>query len=340
MQDIAAELITALKVLRKGRGVDDHDLRQRLGSTLSMVLGIEADTPASDIRTAVRDWLIGLAEQLPADLKLSVLAAFGLHQDARHRFYRDRMEWLAGELKRDARTAQRRVDEAGVQLAGLAAEAYRDREIRALPAEATPWHTHRLTTTVVLDGGAPEIFEWRRIVCHQAGLTAIDHAVTITASPSAPEGTAAESTDLGIDVLSGGRLVRTVMESSRRIGFALALPKPLAEGEQAEFVLRFRIPASKAVRPHFVCVPKYRCDRFDLRVRFDLDRPPLEVWRLTSAFQNDIDDPIEVGEAIAVDAAGEVQVRFDDLKPGFAYGARWAPNGPAAGGAAGHRPVQ
>lgn len=326
MQDIAAELITELKALRKGRGIDDGDLRHRAGPTLCLVLDVDDDASAADIRAAARDWLTESAARLPADLALAVLAAFGLHQDARHRFYKDRMAWLAGKLGRDGRTAQRRVDEACTQLAGFAAAAARHRRAGAPPSENTPWHTQRLSTTVVLDGVCPEIIERRRIVSHRDGLATIDLAVTITAPPSAPLGTAADSTDLGVDLLWGGTLIRTVMESSRRIGFALELPEPLAEAQQAEFALRFRILDSKVFRPHYVCVPRYRCDRFDLRVRFDRERPPLGVWRLNSAFQNDVDDPVEVGDAVPLDRAAEVHVRFDDLKPGFAYGARWEPN--------------
>ncbi|HEX5405680.1 MAG TPA: hypothetical protein VFX16_25675, partial [Pseudonocardiaceae bacterium] len=190
------------------------------------------------------------------------------------------------------------------------------------PADS-PWHTQRLNTTVVLDGASPEIVERRRIVSHQDGLTLVDLAVTV----SAADGSVAESTDLGVDVLWGGTLVRTLMESSHGIGIALELAEPLAQAQHAEFAVRYRILDDKPIRPHHVCVPRYRCDRFDLRVRFGRDQPPRAVWRLTGAFQNDIDDPAEVGEIVAVDGAGEVHVRFDDLKPGFAYGARWEHSG-------------
>ncbi|HEX5406934.1 MAG TPA: hypothetical protein VFX16_32060, partial [Pseudonocardiaceae bacterium] len=104
MRDIAAELINELKVLRRGRGIENGALEQRVGPTLYFVLGVRPDASAAELRTAVRDWLTELAAQLPADLTLAVHAAFGLREDVRQRFYQDRVAWLAGYLGRDGRT--------------------------------------------------------------------------------------------------------------------------------------------------------------------------------------------------------------------------------------------
>lgn len=320
MPDFAAELIAELKTLRKGRGIDDADLRQRIGPALHIVLDLESEAP--DSKTAVREWLSRLAEQLQPDLKLALLVAFGLHPDARHRFYGERVRWLATQLRRDNRTAQRRVDEASELVARLAAEAARHRV--APPVPETPWHSAGLSTVVVLERGSPEIFEWRRVVSHRDGLDVIDLAVTLTAPPLSA-GSVADSGDLDVDVLYGGNLVRTVMESSRRVGFAVQPPIPLAVAQHADFALRYSIPDGKEIRPHYVSVPRYRCDRFELRVRFGQDRRPGDVWRLDGAFQSDIDDPVGVGDGVPLDAAGELRVTFDDLKPGFAYGVRWEP---------------
>jgi hypothetical protein len=77
------------------------------------------------------------------------------------------------------------------------------------------------------------------------------------------------------------------------------------------------------MQPHYVCVPKHRCDMFDLRVRFDLEKMPEHIWRLVDAFQRDVDDPAPSGEILPPDAAGEVHTMFRQLTPGRAYGIRW-----------------
>lgn len=319
MTDFKAELINELKTLRKGRGIADRELRQRTGPALLFVLDLGTDPSATDVRTAVRDWLTSTSAQLPDDLRLAVLAAFGLHPEAPSRFYTDRVAWLARQFKRDKRTAQRRIDEASTHLAELAVTAARNRETKDEPVP-TPWHTASLHTFVVLDGPAPEVIESRRIVSDRDGLATVDLAVTV----DAPHGdTVVEPAELSVDVLYGGTLVRRKMESSRRIGFAIELPAPLGKDQSAEFTMRFRVPDGMGSLPNYVCVPRYRCDRFDLRVRFGRGQPPRHVRRLTGAFQNDVDDPAEIGEPVRLDDAGELRVTFDDLKPGFAYGARW-----------------
>src|ERR1700749_3929326 len=99
MQDVAAELITELKTLRKGRGIDNGDLRQR-APKLCVAVGVGADAPDAAVRTAVREWLIESATRLPKDLNIAVLAAFALPGGARDRFYKDRVAWLAAQLGR------------------------------------------------------------------------------------------------------------------------------------------------------------------------------------------------------------------------------------------------
>jgi hypothetical protein len=76
-----------------------------------------------------------------------------------------------------------------------------------------------------------------------------------------------------------------------------------------------------------VCVPKHRCDLFDLRVRYDLNQLPQRVWRLTDAFQRDVTDPSFEGEHLDPDSVGEIHTTFRRLTPGLAYGIRWTPWG-------------
>jgi hypothetical protein len=71
-------------------------------------------------------------------------------------------------------------------------------------------------------------------------------------------------------------------------------------------------------------VPRRRCDLFDLRICFGSGHPPRTVWPLSSVYQRDVDEAVHSGQAIALDAAGELHVRFRDLTRGLAYGVRWS----------------
>ncbi len=321
MNDIVAELIGELKALRKGRGIDDRELRRRTGPALSSLLDLGADATVTDVRAALRAWLATTTAQLPDDLRLAVLVAFGVHPDAPNRFYRERVAWLAGQLHRDERTAQRRIDEASGRLADLAVAAAGQPPGGECPvtASASAWHSESITSYVVLDGAGPEVIESRRIVGHGDGLAVVDLAVTMPA----PGADSVDAAGLRVDMVSGGTVVRTGMESSRRVGIGVELPAPLGKQRRAEFTVRFRVVAG-LFEPYYVCVPRQRCDRFELRVRFGRGEPPAKVYRLVGALQADVDDPGQVGESIVVDGAGELAVTFDDLKPGFAYGARWS----------------
>jgi hypothetical protein len=50
---------------------------------------------------------------------------------------------------------------------------------------------------------------------------------------------------------------------------------------------------------------------------------PTRIWRLSDAFQRDVNDPSFSGETLVPDAAGEIHTTFRRLTPGLAYGVRW-----------------
>jgi hypothetical protein len=207
------------------------------------------------------------------------------------------------------------------QLAELAAAGLADRldRVGADPI-GDGWHTESLIATLNLSAPEPEAFEFRTIVADRDELPEIDTAVTLTASPN---GISSPPSALRMDVLYGGRLTQRFMESERRFAMKLAFPEPLNTGDRHEFALRFRVPDDTATRPHFVSVTKQRCDKVELRVKFDEKHVPANVWLLERVFQSDLADPTQRGAAVAVDAAGELRVQFVAPDPGFAYGVRW-----------------
>jgi hypothetical protein len=318
MEAVLAALIKELKTLRKGRGLFVRQIGERVGPSLREVCNVlDSDGPA-EIRRKASERLEALASALPEDLNIAILAAFALHPEARLPFYQERVRWTAQQLSRDDRTARRRIDEAIERLAELALSSAEETE--AAQVSATGWHTDELRISLVLDQDTPEAFEFRRVVADRDRISELDLAMTLTAPPE--RGQRARVDSLSLDVFFGGRLIQKRLESTDRFGFVLELPAPLNREARHDFALRYRV-LDDHMQPHYVCVPKHRCDVFDLHVRFNLDKLPATVWRLTDAFQRDVDDPTPTGEILTPDAAGEVHITFRRLTPGLAYGLRW-----------------
>ncbi|TCO62672.1 hypothetical protein [Actinocrispum wychmicini] len=314
------QLVDELKGLRKGRGILASAITDRIGPALRAVTGTAAEDRPPDVRRKVGGSLLRWAEDLPHDLRLAVLIAFALAEDGRLPYYKDRVRLVAARLNRDERTARRRIDEGIGRLAEVAAAAPTEAAAPNVETGAG-WHTEELRTSLALDQPTPEVFETRRIMAERDNLDHVDLAFTLTSDPS--NGTI-RTDDLEIDIFHGGRLARVTMESGDRYGFRLILPQPLHRDESHQIGMRFRMRRDRPMAPHYVCVPRHRCVEFDLRVRFDLDRLPAQVWRLAHAFQRDIEDPLAVHEPLQLDGAGEIHTRFHELTPGLAYGIRWS----------------
>ncbi|HEV2782307.1 MAG TPA: hypothetical protein VGX25_23190 [Actinophytocola sp.] len=250
------------------------------------------------------------------------MAAFGIDRDARLPFYQDRVRWAAEKIHRDDRTARRRIDEGIDRIAELAASSGILAPAAPPGQSPTGWHTSELRIAVALDQPFPEAFELRTVVADRDRVSELDLAVTLTAG--ADRGKPIDLDALSVDVFYGGTLVDKTLESGDRIGLVLALPEELSQHQRHDVVLRYRVKNDQ-MQPHYVCVPKHRCDLFKLWVRFGRERLPSRVWRLTNAFQRDVDDPGPTGEILASNAAGEVHTVFRELTPGRAYGVRWTP---------------
>lgn len=104
-------LTQELKVLRRGRGVHSDRIGRRLGPELRRVCSVSDSDDEPDVRDKLTGFLDALAGQLPTDLGLCFIAAFGLEPDVRLPFYQQRLEWAAARLCREVRTVRRRVDQ-------------------------------------------------------------------------------------------------------------------------------------------------------------------------------------------------------------------------------------
>lgn len=318
----AVELVAELKTLRKGRGIHAPHIRDRIGPAIRAICAITEYDDAASVRQKVAARLRDLSARLSPDLRIAVTAAFALDETLHMPFYKDRLRWAERELERNTRTVRRRIDDAIVQLAELAVHRFAPDRPAPRPAPHSRWYNAEIRQALVLDHPVPEVLEQRRIVAGEDGLTELDLALTVPAPDASTPGT---PTDVAIDVFYGGRLLARRMESSDRIGYGLLLPHPLRLGEEHEFALRVR--PGRELAPHFVCLPRHRCDRCEVRVRFAEDRRPARLERLSGVFQRDIADPHCTAEPARLDQCGEVWEQFSDLTPGLAYGLRWTFDG-------------
>src|SRR5215218_5329453 len=149
-QDGDDPLLEELKILRKGRGV--NAARIGLGPRLRELAAVgEADTPGTTRRKVI-DTLNRLAEPLPADLALAARAALALLPSAQHPFLAERVQWLADQLRRDVRTARRRVD---LGLAAMAEQASTApapvAAVRSAAADDERWYVREFRALLRLD---------------------------------------------------------------------------------------------------------------------------------------------------------------------------------------------
>ena len=311
------QLVTELKGLRRGRGLYSDNVAARVGDQLRQLCGIEHGDPPAVVRDKLSGRLGELASTLPSELETSFTVALAIHPEARQLLLQARLDWLAAHLKRDGRTARRRVDESIRRLAEAAARPVATVEV--LPdGSVAGWYIERFGALLRLDLPTPEARERRIVVAERNGIERIGLAVSLPR----------EHGDLGAhellaDVEFGGRLVHTERASDSRFQWSLALPRALLAGERHEYGITFRLPPDQPMRQHYVFTPARRCDFFDLRVRFDPGDPPKEIRRVDAAFHRDVDEGIAMGETLRLDNAGELHVDFRNLTVGFGYGVRW-----------------
>lgn len=299
--------------LKRGRGVMVADLPSQLGPTLCGMAGIESGGNAEDIRQRLIDFLEDLAAGLPEDLRTAFAAALALREDVRFRFLDERMEWLADRLHRDIRTARRRADEA-IRLVGASTES---------PASGATdyqnWHLARLRALLLLDRAEPLAIEERTLVAACDDLTEISIATSIPV----PRGSRPQEQAAQLNVLYGGSLIETTWPTATYLRYAIRLPHPLRRSQSHEFGISITTPSGQLFNPRYAIQPLRRCDEFDLRIRFGAARP-LSVWRITGLPRGMVDDFADPDAVVHPDATGDIHLRYQHLKLGLVYGARWS----------------
>ncbi|MGW8570201.1 hypothetical protein [Streptomyces niveus] len=317
MEFSAAEVLSELKNLRRGFGMEDPHALTRAGSTLRYIAGVTVEDDPSTQRERIKSCLLEWTCALPFDLSFYSRIALALDGSGTERFER-RLRRIAVVLDRDARTARRRVDEAFERLAEEAMAAVPPRPRRP----DTPWHLRRLKTLVLLGSRGAEVIEERHIVSHHDGLMDISHSSTFATMGMDTQAVDPEGVD--VKVLEGGMSSGSAWLSATRLGLQVRLPHALDAGRSHALTFRTSVPGGKALAPFYVCTPRFSCERFDLSVRFDGCSPPRRVWLLNDELPLEVGDASLCRSAVEVDAVGEARAAFTDLEPNRSYGLGWA----------------
>jgi hypothetical protein len=312
-----------LSRLRRGRGIMACDVRERVGPTLQALAGIDPVESQEEARRKLLAFLQEMARNLPEDLGLALSAALALHEDVQHRFLNERLRWLAEKLRRDVRTARRRVDEA-IRFAEASGCAQALEASDYMPGR---WYLARLRTVLRLDGEQPTAIEEREVVANVDGLT------EFVISTSVPRPAIADPRDGGLgmhkqrlefSVIYGGSLARCEQPSNSYFRHFIRFPHPLAQGESREVGAAITIPGDQPFNPRYAFQPLHRCDEFDLRVRFSPHSQPAFVWNMNGLPHGMVDDFADPAALVQPDASGDIHLCYQYLRIGLAYGARWS----------------
>ncbi len=291
------------------------DLLERTGPTLRALCGLDDSPTENEARRRLLAYLNDLADELPEDLRTAFRVGLALHEDVQYRFLEERMQWLATKLDRDVRTARRRVD-----------EAIRSAEtMRAISAPSGDnyaqdgWYLERFRTLLYLDGAQPTAIEERKVVARHDSVP----EVIISTSIPRPEGADRERHHADLTILYGGSLARIERPSNTYFRYFVRLPQPLRRGQSHEIGVSVTIPADQPINPRYALQPLFRCDEFDLRIRFGTRNRLAGVWNMAGIPRGMADDFAAPGARVTLDHAGELHLNYQRLLIGLVYGARW-----------------
>jgi Helix-turn-helix domain len=182
------------------------------------------------------------------------------------------------------------------------------------------WYIESLSVLALVGTQPVEAIERRTIVA------TADDVAEIGASVNVPRPSSALDRPVGLEaeVLYGGSLELRDQPYDSFFTSVIVLPRPLRRGERHEYSIRLRIPPGQRMASHFLHVPFRRSDHFDLRVRFDPQRPPRTVWLLRDAPTAMFYQQEPAAETMVPDRFGEVHASFRNLRPGLGYGVRWS----------------
>lgn len=311
--DVRPIVLKALKMLRKGKGLLESNLDERVEPEFRALFASPLDDP-STLAKRLTDYLEELIVGLPAQQRRVARASLNLTSDA-ERNLQQRLESLTEEMHVDLRTVRRRMDDAYRLIAEASAGERRGQDDSRSGAG---WYVETFDVTLRLDVETPEAIERSTIVVTASEL----ERITISADVPRPDRSGPLPNDLEWEVVHGGTLVGSSRRSSTHVSAAIELSKPLDRGERHVYEMIARIPPGQSMASRYVCMPLRKYRHFVLRVRFDGDQLPSLVWKHQGDPHSAVQDGVP-GELLTLNRAHEVHVEFHNLTTGYCYGVQW-----------------
>jgi hypothetical protein len=311
-----AAVFEDLMRLRKGRGLAAPGLARKIGPALAAALGADVTMAESELRSVVQGGIVEATQALPEDLREAVLVSLAVEGWTVQPLLTDRIGWVATTMDRDARTARRRLDGATLQLA----DALIARRLAAgggNPFAPAGWYVESLASTLRVDLPSARLTEDRVIVADADGLD------TVTATLSVPPRDRVGAPELSVSAEAGCEI-----RSARRVSeshwlYELALPHRLRAGERHRYAISFSVPDRELIRPYYALIALRRTRRFSAELRFAAPASVALAWRLDGVPQSVLDDATPTRSLLALDEAGIVRVRFEQVVQGLCYGVQW-----------------
>jgi hypothetical protein len=315
-EDLTRRVTDEIRSLRKGHSLQVGDLDSRLGPLL---LELAGSGDAADRRKTLMATISRCTAQLSGEYRAAVEASLALSAETMQEpFFTRRVTWLADHLDREYRTALRRIDQAERRLAELIATELRDRRSR-IPASAEGFYVDELRTMLRLDTEIMVSEEDRRIVSIREDLTEVTVLLDLPREANEP------GADVQAEIRYGGHLLRKHQPSRNRFKFVLRLPEPLQPGQAHGYGVSLRMPRRMLHLPHYLVTPECQFNRFNLRIRFDCERPPVWIRRVEGETVRQFENAQPTGRLLVPDGAGEVYQEFRDLAMFLGYGIQWKP---------------
>lgn len=319
--DIAAEIYVDLRMLSKGFGVHDPQVRRKVGRALAEICGISAATSQAEARARLRETLEPLCRALPSGdrvltLPLAARVALAIEEGYEDQRLGERQQELAARRHCDIRTVRRRCDYAFQLISSHLAK-----QLRACygSGQTGERYLDSLRVFLRLDRGPAVAREEGTVVSTVDCLTRVANGLGLPRHHDERAG----PRRLDVEIEYGGRLVRVEQPTPGYFLYHVDLARPVPRGRSHTYSRIVRLPPDQKMAPHYVFRPLHPCNRFELRIKFDPGALPLAVWKVQSEPGYRANWPGR--ELIRPDQLGEVQVAFHDLNLGLGYGLVWLP---------------
>lgn len=317
-RELAEQVSAELVRLRRGGGVYDADLQNRLGPHLLELLDY---TPGMD-EAVIRPELVRLLDLATAPLspqqRRVALMALGVHPSHGDTALQERMRIVADELGVVPRTVHRRLVEATDVMAGVLADQLL-RLRRRNPDAPAGWTVESLDARLSFAEARPELVERREILVTAPGLREIVANVSVMS----PNDRRADRLD--VTALAGCEVLEIARVGGSYWRVRLGLAKALLLGERHAYEVAFRTPSREAMLPFYAFVPQRPSRRFSAAVTFARAEDVDQIWALDGVPQSVVLDraPDARDGDVTIGPDNRVTCSYDHPLMGMCYGFQW-----------------